>query len=97
LSVVASKHYYHFPRRQITVELFRWLAALQSPLMQWSGFGIHNSNLSEARVALASYNEHVRLLSPEPLGWLKHHQIRSGLSRAAASLVHRSPKGTYAI
>src|SRR5208282_1627066 len=39
------------------------------PLSQFSGVGVHKSNLLEGRVVIASYNHHVRLLSPEPFGW----------------------------
>src|SRR5579862_1317413 len=59
----------HFLGCEITVELLRFLAVLQSPLSQFSGVGIHKSNLLEGRVVIASYNHHVRLLSPEPFGW----------------------------
>src|SRR6267154_3107133 len=55
--------------REIAVELLRFLAVLQSPLSQFSGVGVHKSNLLEGRVVIASYNHHVRLLSPEPFGW----------------------------
>src|ERR1700722_370775 len=51
--------------RQVTVELLRFLAVLQSPLLQFPGLGIYKSNLLKARVVIASYNHHVRLLSPE--------------------------------
>src|SRR5579859_3134511 len=44
--------------RQITVEFLRFLAVLQSPLLQFPSFGIHKSNLLEARVVIASYNDH---------------------------------------
>jgi hypothetical protein len=51
------------------VELLRFLALLQSPLLQFPSLGIYKSNLLEARVIIASYNDHVRLLSPER-SWL---------------------------
>src|SRR6266436_6532668 len=54
--------------RELTVELLRFLAMLQSALLQFPSFGIHKSNLLETRVVIASYNDHVRLLSPGP--WL---------------------------
>jgi hypothetical protein len=28
-------------------------------------------------VVICSYNDHVRLLSPEPVGWIQHHQLYS--------------------
>src|SRR5664280_3601118 len=55
--------------RQITVELLRFFAVLQSPLLQFPSLGIHKSNLLEARVVVTTYNHHVRLLSPER-SWL---------------------------
>jgi len=30
-------------------------------------------------VKIYSYNDHVRLLSPEPVGWIQHHQLYSGV------------------
>jgi hypothetical protein len=46
----------HLPAlcREIAVELLRFLAVLQSPLSQFSGVGIHESNLLEGRVIIAS-------------------------------------------
>src|ERR1035438_701342 len=44
--------------RQITVELLRFLAVLQSPLLQFPSLGIYKSNLLEARVIIASCNDH---------------------------------------
>src|ERR1019366_3610189 len=44
--------------REITVELLRFLAMLQSRLLQFPSFGIHKSNLLEARVIVCSYNDH---------------------------------------
>src|SRR5713101_2493872 len=48
---------------QITVKLFCFLAVWQSSLSTISSFGIHKRNLLEARVIIASYNDHCRLLS----------------------------------
>ena len=59
----------HALGRELTVELFRFLAVLQCPLLQLSGFGIHIRNLLEARVVIASYNQHIGSFSPEP-SWL---------------------------
>ena len=44
--------------RKITVEFLRFLAVLQSPLLQFPSLGIHKSNLLEARVIIASYSDH---------------------------------------
>src|SRR5712691_100545 len=59
----------HSGCREITVEPLRFLAVPESTLLQFSRIGIHKSNLLEGRVVIASYNHHVRLLSPEPFGW----------------------------
>ena len=59
----------HSLRREIAVEHLRFLAVLQSLLLQFSSVGIHKRNLLEGWVVIASYNHHVRLLSPEPFGW----------------------------
>src|SRR6266849_6015063 len=53
---------------EIAVELLRFLAVLQSQLLQFPCFGIHKSNLLETRMVVTTYNDHVRLLSPGP--WL---------------------------
>src|ERR1035437_2972197 len=63
--------------RQITVELLRFLAVLQSPLLQFPSLGIYKSNLLEARVVVTTYNHHVRLLSPER-SWLVATKVYSG-------------------
>src|ERR1700746_2623896 len=55
--------------RQLTVELFRFLAVLQCPLLQFSSFGIHIRNLLEARVIIQSYNQHIGSFLPS-LFWL---------------------------
>src|ERR1700730_16203736 len=64
--------------RQITVKLLRFLAVLQSPLLQFPGLGIYKSDLLEARVIIASYNDHVRLLSPERSWLVGSHQSLLG-------------------
>src|ERR1700674_3654475 len=64
--------------RQITVKLLRFLAVLQSPLLQFPGLGIYKSNLLKARVIIASYNDHVRLLSPERSWLVGNHQSLLG-------------------
>src|SRR5450631_160759 len=43
---------------QVTVELLRPVRVLQSPLLQFPGFGIHKSNLLKGRVVICSYNDH---------------------------------------
>src|SRR5437867_4029166 len=61
--------HFHFLCRQITVELLRFLAVLQSPLLQFPGFGIHKSNLLKGRVVIASYNQHIGSFLPSLFGW----------------------------
>src|ERR1039457_2389179 len=61
---------------EITVELLRFLAMLQSPLLQFPSLGIYKSNLLEARVIITTYNHHVRLLSPER-SWLVWYPPKS--------------------
>src|ERR1700730_9310424 len=64
--------------RQVTVEFLRFLAVLQSPLLQFPSLGIYKSNLLKARVIIASYNDHVRLLSPERSWLVGNHQSLLG-------------------
>ena len=40
--------------REIAIELLRFLAVLQSPFSQFTSFGIHKSNLLEARMVVAT-------------------------------------------
>src|SRR6267143_676356 len=55
---------------ELTVELLRFLAVLQRPLLQFSAFGIHIRNLLEARVIIASYNDHCSAPSSRAFfGW----------------------------
>src|SRR4029453_801546 len=53
---------------QNAIELLRFLTMPQSAFLQLASFRIYVSDLLEARVIVTSYNQHVRLLSPEP--WL---------------------------
>src|SRR3989441_3464933 len=53
---------------ELTVELLRFLAVPQFPVVQFPRVRIDKRNLLEARVIVTTYNDHVRLLSPEP--WL---------------------------
>src|SRR5204862_5917413 len=50
--------------RELTVELLRFLAMLQSALLQFPSFNIHKSNRLKGRVVIATLYQHVRLLSP---------------------------------
>jgi hypothetical protein len=65
--------------REITIKLFRFLTVLQSPFLELPSVRIHKRDLLKARVVICPYNHHVRLLSPEPVGWIQHHQLYSGL------------------
>ena len=53
---------------ELAVELLRFLAVPQFPFVQFPRVRIDKRNLLEARVIVTTYNDHVRLLSPEP--WL---------------------------
>src|SRR5271157_3825577 len=56
--------------RELTVKLLRFLTVLQSPLLQLPSLGIHKSNLLEARVVIASYNDHCSApCLPSLFGW----------------------------
>jgi hypothetical protein len=49
---------------------------MRQPLfLALSGLAIHRSYLLKLGVEIYSYNDHVRLLSPEPVGWFWHHQL----------------------
>src|SRR5206468_12813641 len=61
---------YLFPAHlELAVELLRFLAVPQFPLVPFTRVRIDKRNLLEARVIVTTYNDHVRLLSPS-LGWL---------------------------
>ena len=51
------------------IELLRSLAMLESQLVQLSRLAIYPLNLLEGLVVIHSYNDHLRLLFPEPFGW----------------------------
>jgi hypothetical protein len=65
--------------RQVTVEFLRFLAVLQSPLLQFPSLGLYKSNLLEARVVIASYNQHIGSFSPEPFWLVSATKVYSGL------------------
>src|ERR1700683_286679 len=56
-------------RCQIAIKLFCSLTVLYSLLSTISSFGIDKRYLLEARVIIASYNNHRRLLSTRAFGW----------------------------
>src|SRR5437667_6132719 len=53
---------------ELTVGLLRFLAVPHFPLVPFTTVRIDKRNLLEARLIVTTYNDHVRLLSPEP--WL---------------------------
>src|SRR5450432_4562826 len=61
--------HFHSLCRQLAVELLRFLAVLQSPLLQFPGFGIHKSNWLKGRVVITSYNQHIGSFLPSLFGW----------------------------
>src|SRR5438552_1431771 len=62
---------------ELTVELLRFLAVPQFPLVPFTTVRIDKRNLLESRVTVTTDNDHVRLLSPEP--WLvSRHQSLLG-------------------
>src|ERR1700722_3206866 len=71
--------HFHALSSKIAVELLRLLAVPQSPLLQFPSLGIYKSDLFEARVIIASYNDHCSApLSPSALGWLVATKVYSG-------------------
>src|SRR2546425_4502936 len=62
-----NPHFFSAPL-ELAVELLRFLAVPQFPFVQFPRVRIDKRNLLEARVIVTTYNDHVRLLSPEP--WL---------------------------
>src|SRR6516162_6943667 len=52
------------------VELLGFFRVFQPALTHFARVGAYESNLLEARVIVTTYNDHLRLLSPEPVGWL---------------------------
>src|SRR5215467_1620124 len=54
----------------LAVEPFLFVGVIQASFPNLPRFGIHVRNLLEARMIVTTYNQHVRLLSSEPFGWL---------------------------
>src|SRR5256886_15569988 len=62
---------------ELTVELLRFLAVPQFPLVPFTTVRIDKRNLLEARVIVTTYNDHVRLPRPGKVGGAKaNHQAR---------------------
>jgi hypothetical protein len=60
-------------------KLLRLPAVLQSSLSKISSFGIHKRNLLEARVIIATYNNHRRLLSTRAFWLVGTTKVYSGI------------------
>jgi hypothetical protein len=83
--------------RQVTVELLRCLAVLQSLLSTISRFSIHKRNLLEARVIICSYNDH----GPAPFypslhGWFSTTKLTRAREPALLwNQLHAISKGAH--
>jgi hypothetical protein len=64
---------------QFPVELFGLLRMRPAPFLQFTRLCIHERNLLEARMIITTYNQHVRLLSSEPLWLACASRVYSGL------------------
>jgi hypothetical protein len=69
-----SAGFHAYPHRyaagaEIPVELFGLFFVSQARFAEFARVGVYVRNLLEARVIITTYNDHVRLLSPEP-AWL---------------------------
>src|SRR5215472_10167668 len=66
---------------EVTIKLFRSLTVFQSLLSTISRFSIHKRNFLEARVVIASYNDHCPALSflPEPFWLVSTTKAYSGI------------------
>src|SRR5947207_6698862 len=70
--VPAGFHAYphgHAALAELVVELLGLFLVSQAGFAEFASIGVHIGNLLEARVIVTTYNDHVRLLSPEPF-WL---------------------------
>jgi hypothetical protein len=55
--------------------------------LELSSLPVHQSNLLKLGVKIYSYDDHRSAPSPEPVGWIQHHQLYSG---AGADIVMES-------
>src|SRR5437763_1219531 len=68
---------------QAAVKFLRFAVAVRkSPFVAFSGLSVDPSDLLKARVIITAYNQHVRLLPPEPWTW--HYQVYSSVEGADA-------------
>src|SRR5207253_5482541 len=71
---------------ELAVELLRFLAVPQFPLVPFTSARIDKRNLLEARVIVTTYNDHVRLVSPEP--WLASAtKVYSGVGERSRTMI----------
>src|SRR5215469_3995054 len=87
-----------FPQFQIAIKLLRFSSAVvQLPFAALPGVFVCKCDLLKARVIIHSYNDHIRLLPPEPwFGW--HHQVYSGRgSRHCYEIIWIAVTGTWAV
>ena len=61
----------------IAIEPLGLFHVLQATLAALARIRVHERNLLEARVVVTTYNQHVRLLSPEPSGGLAITRVYS--------------------
>jgi len=59
----------HAALAEFVLELLGLFLVSQPCLAEFLRVGVHVRNLLEDRVIITTYNDHVRLLSPEPFGW----------------------------
>src|SRR5207245_2714823 len=75
---------------ELAVELLRFLAVPQFPFVDTDTGEWNERNLLEARVIVTTYNDHVRLLSPEP--WLvSATKVYSGVGADIVIYAHGQP------
>src|SRR5215471_14129900 len=78
---------------EVAIKLLRSLTVFQPLLFTISGFGIYKRNLLEARVIIASYNDHCPApLYPSLFGWLVPPKFTRGVGAGVVmeSIVTRS-------
>ena len=69
------------------VKLLRLFAVSQSPFPALACFCIHKCNLLKARMIVTTYNQHVRLLSSEPLVGLRLQSLLGPGSRHCYGII----------
>jgi hypothetical protein len=69
------------------IELLGFFFVSQAHFAEFARVGIHVRNLLEARVIITSYNDHVRLLSPEPFVGLAPQSLLGPGSRHCYGII----------